>query len=107
MRAIVQFIKVTLVGGILFVVPLVVLVLFLREAVRLTADTLRPVARLFPTEKVAGIVLVELLALATIMALCFIAGLFVGTRPGRRVGDGLEQLVLRHVPGFTFLKSLT
>src|SRR4051794_20323311 len=41
------------------------------------------------------------------MALCFMAGLFVGTHPGRRVRDGLEERVLRHVPGFMFVKSLT
>jgi uncharacterized membrane protein len=106
-RAIGRFIKATLVGGILFVVPFVVLAVLLREAVRLIADALHPVAKLFPTERVAGIVLVDLLALATIMALCFIAGMFVGTRPGRRVRDGLEELVLRHVPGFAFVRSLT
>lgn len=107
MKAILKFVKATLVGGILFVVPLVVMVLLVREAIRLTSDALRPVADLIPAEKVVGVVLVDLLAGLAILALCFAAGLFVGTRPGRAVSDRLEQLVLRRVPGFTFLKNVT
>lgn len=107
MRAIGRFVKATLVGGFLFVVPLVVVALVVREAVRLTGEALRPVAQLVPAEKVAGVVVMDLIAVAAVVVLCFVAGLFVGTRVGRAFSSRLERLVLRRVPGFTLVQSVT
>lgn len=107
MRAIGRFFKATFVGGLLFVVPLVLIALLVREAYRFTAEALRPVAELMPAEKVMGVVVADLLAVAAVVALCFALGLFVGTRAGRAVSDRLERLVLQRVPGFTLVKSVT
>ena len=69
MRAIRDFVKATLVGGILFVAPLVVVLLLAREAVRLSAEVFRPVTRLVPVEKVGGVVVEDLLAAAVLVCL--------------------------------------
>jgi len=102
---ILHFLKSTLVGGLVFVLPALVVLVVIRQAIQLTAEALRPVAHLVPTEKVAGIVVADLLAIAAIVLLCFLAGLFVGTRIGRRISGRLEQLVLRKVPGYTLFKG--
>jgi hypothetical protein len=49
----------------------------------------------------------DLIAVAAVVALCLVAGLFIGTRIGRAISSRLERLVLRRVPGFTFVQSMT
>jgi len=97
--------KSTLIGGLLFVLPVLVVLVIIRQAIQMTAEALRPVAHLVPTEKVAGLVVADMLAIAAIVLFCFLAGLFVGTRVGRRISERLEQLVLRKVPGYTLFKG--
>lgn len=106
MSAILKFGKATLLGGILFVVPVVIVMMLVREAVRMTADVLRPVSRIVPTERVAGMVVADLLAVVVILVVCFTAGLFMGTGLGRALSQRLEHLVLRRMRGFTFFKSV-
>lgn len=100
-----RFLKSTLLGGALFVLPVFAVLLVIRHAVQLTAATLQPVAHLVPTERVVGIVAADLLAVVALVLLCFVAGLFVGTRIGRRMSERLERIVLRKVPGYTLFKG--
>lgn len=89
----------------MFVLPVFVVLVVIRQALQITADVLRPIAHLMPTEKVVGLVVVDLLAIAAIVVLCFLAGLLVGTRLGRRISNRLEHLILRKVPGYTLFKG--
>ena len=101
------FIKTTIAGGFLFLVPLVLKVLLVREVLQFSGKLFAPIAHLLPAEHVAGIAVVDLLTVVIIVAVCFVAGLFAQTRMGRAFGDRLERAVLGRVPGFTFLKSMT
>jgi uncharacterized membrane protein len=106
LRAITKFLKTTLVGGLLFVLPFVLIVLLVREALRMAALFLEPIAGLIPARRVPGPVVAELLAGAVIVLLCFLTGLFVGTRPGRALNSRLERLVVGQAPWFAFVKSV-
>ena len=55
----------------------------------------------------AGIAVVNLLAVVIIVTVCFVAGSFAQTRLGRALGDRLERAVLGRMPEFTLLKSMT
>ena len=101
------FMQATIAGGFLFLVPLVLTVLLLREMLQVAGKLFVPMARLLPAEHVAGVTAVDLLTVVIIVAVCFVAGLLAQTRIGRALGDRLERVVLGRVPGFTFLKSMT
>ena len=101
------FLKVTITGGFLFLVPLVLTVLLVREVLQFARKLFAPMARLLLAEPVAGVAVVDLLTVVVIVAVCFVAGLFAQTRMGRALGDRLERAVLGCVPGFTFVKSMT
>ena len=107
MKAIIEFVKTTLAGGFLFLVPVVLAVILVGKALQLAGQVLAPVARLIPAEAIAGMVVRDLLAVTAVVALCFGAGLFVRTDAGRTLGDRLERAVLGRVPGFTLVKSIT
>ena len=83
MRHLGQFLLVTLVSGILFLVPIVLIAVLAREGYQMLRRVAQPIARLLPEDRVFGILAEDLVSVVTIMLLFLIAGLFVGTRPGR------------------------
>jgi len=96
-----------LVRGILFLVPFALLVILFVQAVKLIAAVLQPLAKLMPSETVAGIAADYLLAVAALTAFCLLAGLLARTAVVSAFGDRLEQLLLRRIPGFTLVKAVT
>jgi uncharacterized membrane protein len=105
-KAIINFIKSTFIGGILFVAPLVFLGLLVHEAIRIAADALQPIANLIPADALGGILVAKALAFLAVVGLCFLAGLVIRTSLGRLVTHRLEQLALQRVPGFNMFKSV-
>ncbi len=96
----------TLVRGILFLVPIALLIVLLVQAVKLIAALLQPIAKLVPAETVVGMAVVDMLAVAAIVVLCFLAGVLAGTAVGSAMGDRLEHVLLQRIPGFTLVKSM-
>ena len=94
-------------GGMLFAIPLLVVIVVLRQVIGLLAKLLAPAAKLLPERTIGGVLVVDILAIALIVALCFALGIFVGTKWGRWISARLERTVLRKVPGYSLLKSAT
>ena len=83
MRHVGRFLLVTLVQGILFLVPLVLVAVLAREGYQMLRRLSQPVARLLPDDRFFGVLAEDLVSIVAIIVLFLIAGLFVGTRPGR------------------------
>ncbi|MCI0365460.1 MAG: DUF502 domain-containing protein [Phycisphaerales bacterium] len=107
LAAVGHFFKSTILGGLLFLIPIVLTIVILREAFRLVVRAFRALTRFLPAETVAGIVVADAAAVLAITVVCFALGLFVGTRIGRSLSSKLERTVLRKVPGYSLLKSAT
>ena len=105
MRRFGQFLLITLVQGILFLVPIVLIAVVTREGYQMLRRAFQPVARLLPEDRVVGMLMEDLLAIAAIIVLFLIAGLFVGTRPGRLLSNRLEQAILYRVPGYLLVRG--
>ena len=102
----VEFVKTTLVGGLLFLIPLVLVVLLVQKALHLAGSGLAPIAHLLPAQSVVGIAVAEVVAVCSLLFVCFIAGLAIRTRAGARLNAQLEKVILQRVPGFTFVKNI-
>lgn len=102
-----QFIKVTVIGGIVFLVPVTVLVMLLGKIVGVLSKLAAPLAAWVPLDRVGGVALADLIAVAGIIAMCFLAGLVARSRAIRRFIDSLESRFLHSIPGYGFIKSLT
>lgn len=105
MRLIGRFLVMTLVRGVLFLVPVVLVAVLAREGFHLLSRAAAPVARLLPIGSVFGVLAEDLISVAAITLVFVIAGLFVGTRPGRLLSDRLEQSVLYRVPGYLLVRG--
>ena len=101
----VQILKTTVLGGILFLVPIVILVAIIGKALALTNKLAAPLAAMLPIESVGGLAIVNLLAFLILVLICFIAGLAARTEPARRFVSSLETNVLSKVPAYEFIKS--
>jgi uncharacterized membrane protein len=103
MSRLLQFLRTTIVGGVLFLVPLVVLSAIIGKALQVAHRVSDPItARLFPE---APPPLLLAAAVVVLVLFCFLAGLLAVTPPARRIVGWLEGALLSKIPGYTFLKS--
>jgi uncharacterized membrane protein len=102
MKRLLNFARTTLVGGVLFLVPLVVLVAIVGKALELVHKLTDPLAARFPVA--AGHTPV-LLAAGLLIVVCFMMGLVALTRPARQGVAWLERIFLSKIPGYVFLKG--
>ena len=107
MRAPVAFIRATLVGGILFLLPIVVLALVLGKAEELAGRVVAPLANRIAMKSMAGISTGTLLAIGVIVLFCLFAGLFARTRLAPKIVEWLEGGFLYNIPGYDFFKGIS
>ena len=107
MKKLLQFLRTTLVGGLLFLVPLVVLGIALGKALGIARQIVEPLAAHLPVHSIIGLQTPLLLAVGGIVLLCFLAGFFARTVLARKIVSGLEGSVLSNVPGYEFLKRMS
>jgi uncharacterized membrane protein len=106
-KALARFVKTTLLGGLLFLLPLIVVLLILKKGMELLDKLVSPIADRIPVESVAGVHARDFLAAIVLVAIAFSAGLVARTGFGRVLSQRLEQRILRKVPGYTLLKGAT
>ena len=107
MKGSIDFFKTTIIGGLLFLVPAVIIILLVKSAVELTRKILMPIVKLLPAENIAGVAVEHVLAVVLIFLVCFLAGLAARTSPGAKLNAWLERAILRKVPGFGLVKRVT
>jgi uncharacterized membrane protein len=106
MKSVSAFVKATLIGGVLFLVPLVATIVILSKAMRYAAQILRPVEHVLPRRTIVGLAVVDVLAVVCLLAIGFFAGLFAQTALGKRLSRRIEELILGKIPGYTLLRGI-
>ena len=79
------FLRTTLMGGLLFLVPIIVVVIVLSKALALAHKFMDPLAARIPVESVMGLRTPMLLAIGVIVLFCFFAGLFARTALAQKI----------------------
>jgi len=102
-----NFIKTTAIGGLLFLVPIVVLAVILKKAYNIMLLVAVPLDRLIPIETIGGVALSNILAVLCIFVACFLAGLLAKSKPGKATFNLIDAKLLLFFPGYSYLKSLT
>jgi uncharacterized membrane protein len=97
--------RTTILGGVFFLAPIVVLIIILAKALEYANKVLQAfvvhilaASELSPTGATA-------LSIVTVALVCFLAGLIAHTIVGQRVVKGLEDSVLSKVPAYEYLKQ--
>jgi uncharacterized membrane protein len=105
MKPSVNFLRATLTGGILFLLPTVLLVMILTKAYAILYKISAPLAKVMP-EIILGLDGSNLLSILLLIVICFVSGLLFRSGAIRRLISGLEESVLSYLPGYTLIKSI-
>lgn len=97
-------IKATLLGGLAFLLPLVVVLVILGKAMKFSAHVMEPVIKYLPPTPLTAS-LVGVASLVALIVVALLAGLVAQTRIARRIVDRLENTVLGGIPQYQFAKS--
>ncbi|HWV65079.1 hypothetical protein [Chitinophaga sp.] len=106
MKNLFNYIKLTIVGGALLLIPLFVLVAVIVKAGSLVKRIVTPIAHRLPFQ-IPGIAKETLLAILVLLLLCFLAGIFMHTGIAQRFKKLLEEDILVHIPGYSYLQALS
>ena len=102
MKAIVNFLKLTLIGGLLIVLPIWITLLLLLKGVKAAIGMLLPIAKMLPRT----IVHEKITALILLLVICFLVGLLVRLEPIQRVREWLAQHIFERLPGFGLMRAM-
>ena len=100
-----SFLKTTVVGGLLVVLPIGILVFIFNWVFDFLLDAVAPLVALALGEKARHDTVAGLAAIVIILLVCFIVGLVVRTSFGRWLHSGMEDKLLSRAPGYTVIKE--
>jgi uncharacterized membrane protein len=106
MKAILSFIKVTITGGVLFLIPMVIIVVLVGKAFRMLQPMFERLIVLLDVETFMGVSLLTIVVAIFLCLLCFTAGLLIRLDKVKRLGKAVEEVILKFLPGFEYLKSM-
>jgi len=106
MHTLKDFFKTTIVGGLMFLVPVVLILVVLGHALRLAAKVAKPIAEQLQLEHLVGVGAVTVVAALVLVIISFLAGLVSRTKPGRRVTGWFEESFLGGLPQYQLVKSM-
>ena len=100
------FFRATIVGGVLFLLPMVLILIVLRHAIQLAVKFTKPISELLPVQFVLGVRREIFLAVLLLIFISFVAGLVANTNVGRRVMRWFENSFLGGLPQYQVMKSM-
>ena len=105
MKTIAHFIRTTIVGGLFFLAPIIVLIVILAKAFDYAKRGLNAVAVHIPAASDLSAGAATVLTVALIALVSFLAGLVAHSVTAQRVVDALELSVLSKIPAYEYLKQ--
>ena len=102
----VEFLKATLAGGVLFLLPVVLVLIVLHRAMSYALGAAKPISHLLPVERVIGAYGENALAIFMLILVSLLAGLVARTRDGRRIMRWSERSLLGGLPQYQLVKTM-
>jgi len=101
-----EFAKKTLLGGLVILLPVALLMMGFRWLFKLVTDLIQPLTNL--VTKVIGMpeFFADILVLAGMAGLCFVAGWFVSTAGGAWFHSKFDDRLAKYAPGYQMMKDI-
>jgi uncharacterized membrane protein len=97
----------TLIGGVVFLLPLIVVLYVLGQGLALATHAVQPLVGLLPDKSVGGITFASLAALALLLLLCFGAGLLARAAAGQAFSARFEDKLQTLYPRYSVIKAMS
>jgi uncharacterized membrane protein len=98
-----EFLQNAVLGGVLVVLPIYLALVVLLKGMQSVVPLVRPFTMLLPDWVPAE----RLLSLVLVLIVCFLIGVAVRTRLGRRLRERMETSLFERLPGYALFRSLT
>ena len=100
-----NFIVTTLIGGIAVVLPAALSAFLLKWLFKLVISIIRPLTRLVLAKSNIQVIFADTIVIAIILLACFVVGMIVKTRLGVFIQEGLDDYILKYIPGYSIIKE--
>jgi len=107
MKNLIIFIKTTIIGGLVVIVPLAIIVFVVGDTVDSLITATKPLTQDLPFGIFANTIIAVLIVASAITGICFIAGFLLNTFWGTTVKNWLEKNLLERIPMYSTLRGLT
>jgi uncharacterized membrane protein len=105
MKSFMTLVRTTLTGGILFLLPVVLIIFIFSKALQILAKISTPITDRLP-DIILGFDGGKLITVVLLILICFVSGLLVRAPSVRRWIDKIEDDFLSYLPGYTMIKSI-
>lgn len=100
-----SFIKTTIVGGLVVILPVAIMIFVVKWLLGFVTSLIRPLTDLLVSQSNMQQILANVVVIVVLVILCFIVGMFVKTRLGMWFLQGLETGVFKKAPGYSVIKE--
>lgn len=101
-----KFLKTTIIGGLVFLLPAVLVLLILSKAMFAAQAIAAPLAERLPRIALFGLGTVSLIAILLLMLVCFVAGIFARTGLGQKTRSWVDNSIVATIPAYQVLRSM-
>ena len=101
----VKYFKVTVIQGVIFLIPLVVLVFILSKIYNVLHPYSLFLAEKLRFSKIGGVGIIPFLSLILLVLAFFFAGIIMRSGPLQKLTQWIEQRILVYIPGYTYVKA--
>jgi len=101
-----KFIKASLFGGIVVILPILILIFFFRWLFRLVTDMIQPLTNIMLKQYGMAEIFADAMILTIIILICFSVGFMVQTRLGKLLHQIFDRYLLRMAPGYRMVKEV-
>ena len=106
MQRLKNFIKTSIIGGLLVISPVTILFFAFRWAFQAVTGFIQPIAEPISRNSSAPAPLVDLLVIALILLACFIVGNIVTTKAGQWLHSRFDRSLSRLAPGYNLIRDI-
>lgn len=106
MNVMMKFLKTTIIGGLVFLLPAALVLLVLGKALSAARAMAAPLSEKLPRVALFGLGTGSLVAVLLLLLVCFVAGIFARTALGRKVKSWVDNSMVSSIPAYQMLKSM-
>lgn len=101
-----DFLKSNILGGIVFLVPILVIVLLLQEAMDIMIIVTDPLDELVPVDTIGGFAVANMIAVISLLLVCLLAGLAAKSVYFKRINKSIDSKLKILLPGYALIRGL-
>lgn len=105
MKKIQTFLKATILGGLVVILPIAIMIFVVKWILGFTTGLIEPITNLLVVQSQMQEYLADVVVILVLIAVCFFVGMFVRTRLGLWFVQSIESTVFKKAPGYSVIKE--